>query len=423
MAKDEWTEDPRRLLMAGPDFDLSSFDRSATPGWSRGKRAAKKAMRSRGKLLSELQERLYAQGRSGGNKRVLVVVQGIDTAGKGGIARHVMAMVDPQGVSLASFGPPTPEEARHHYLWRIRRALPKPGRIGLFDRSHYEDVLVVRVEDLVEEEVWRKRYAEINHFEKGLVDQDTVVIKLALMVSHEEQGMRLMERLDRPDKRWKFSSSDIPTRLKWDAYQEAYADVFRLTSTAHAPWYVLPADNKWYSRLAATEIITRELVEMRVQWPKPRWRPDVQRRRLAETMSPESLARSVAETEEVVLEAIEDSSEVGREAFTLLTEGLDAERRSAVHDALRVKRESFMADLERTIANKRELLAAVDPTLLPPEEHDAPSPDAGNQRAEEQPTEDRPRPDKERKARKPAKDKKAGKGKGKRARKGKKSKN
>lgn len=368
MPTELWSEDPRSALLVGPDFALPSFDRAATPGWAHGKRAAKQAMRTRGELLSELQERLYAHGRSDGTRRVLVVVQGIDTAGKGGIARHVMGLVDPQGVAMTSFGPPTPEELRHHYLWRIRRALPRAGRIGLFDRSHYEDVLVVRVENLVDDEMWRKRYDEINRFEKSLVDDGVVVIKLALMVSYDEQGKRLMERIDRPDKRWKYNASDVEARLKWDAYQEAYDDVFRLTSTAHAPWYVLPADNKWYARLAATEILTRELVDMDLRWPRPRWRPEVQRRRLAATMSPTSLAESVAATEAIVMDAIEKSSEVRQEAFELRTSRHDAESLARARDALVAKREALLADLERTMANKRELLAAVDPALFPPQE-------------------------------------------------------
>src|SRR5690606_38912876 len=144
-----------------------------------------------------------------------VVVQGLDTAGKGGIARHVMGYVDPQGVQLRAFGAPTKEELSHHYLWRIRQALPDPGRIGVFDRSHYEDVLVARVDELVERSVWEGRYDEINQFEQEIVDSGTVVLKFALMVSHEVQGLRLMERIDRPDKRWKYAQSDLHTRSQW----------------------------------------------------------------------------------------------------------------------------------------------------------------------------------------------------------------
>ena len=264
---DLWLQDPRDALRVGEGFDLSAFDRAGTPGFTGDKAAAATLMAERGALLSELQERLYANGRSGGTRNVLVIVQGLDTAGKGGIARHVMGMVDPQGVALRSFGVPTAEERSHHYLWRIKKALPRPGLIGVFDRSHYEDVLVVRVDELVPEDVWRARYDEINAWEKKLVEGGTTIIKVALMVSYAEQGERLMERLERPDKHWKFNPGDLDTRSKWPAFQEAYSDVFRLTSTDHAPWYVVPADKKWYSRLAITEILTRTLEDLDPQWP------------------------------------------------------------------------------------------------------------------------------------------------------------
>ncbi len=224
---------------------------------------------------------------------MLCVVQGLDTAGKGGVTRHVMSMVDPQGVALHSFGPPTEEELKHHFLWRIRRGLPRPGLIGVFDRSHYEDVLVVRVDDLAPRDVWEQRYDEINKFEKDLVDSGTVVLKFALLVSRDEQGARLMERLDRPDKRWKFSRNDIRTRGKWDAYQEAYQAVFERTSTQWAPWYVIPADRKWYSRLAITEILAQTMIDMDLGWPQPDWDPFDMREQLAAEMSSGSL-RSVA---------------------------------------------------------------------------------------------------------------------------------
>ena len=279
-----WATDPRDALRVTPGFDLASFDRDGAPGFKGDRDNAEELMPARGELMAELQERLYANGRSGGAERVLVVVQGLDTAGKGGIARHVMGMVDPQGVALRSFGVPTEEERAHHYLWRIERALPPPGKIGLFDRSHYEDVLVVRVDNLVEPDVWGARYEEINAWERALVDDGVRILKFALMVSYEEQGARLMERLDRPDKHWKYSPGDLKTRAKWDAYQEAYADVFRLTSTEYAPWYVLPADRKWYPRLAVTEILTRTLEEMNLDWPKATFDVEEQRAALAATM-------------------------------------------------------------------------------------------------------------------------------------------
>ena len=266
-AKDLWTTDPRDALRVGPDFDLASFDRNGQPGWDGDKEDGEAYLPERGEEMSDLQERLFAEGREGGTRSVLLVLQGLGTAGKGGFVRHVMGMVDPQGVALASFGVPTEEERAHHYLWRIEKKLPPAGRIGVFDRSHYEDVLVVRVDELVPEDVWRARYDEINAWEKKLVEGGTTIIKVALMVSYAEQGERLMERLERPDKHWKFNPGDLDTRSKWPAFQEAYSDVFRLTSTDHAPWYVVPADKKWYSRLAITEILTRTLEDLDPQWP------------------------------------------------------------------------------------------------------------------------------------------------------------
>ncbi|AQP45596.1 hypothetical protein RPIT_12910 [Tessaracoccus flavus] len=362
---DFWTQDPRDALRVGPDFDLASFDRRGTPGWSGDKAAAKEAMAGRADLLNELQERLYAHGRAGGDKRILIVVQGLDTAGKGGIARHVMGLVDPQGVEMHSFGVPTEEEREHHYLWRIEKALPSVGKIGLFDRSHYEDVLVVRVDELVERDVWEKRYDEINEWEKNLVDEGYTILKFAMMVSKDEQSLRLMERIDRPDKRWKYSTGDLDTRSKWDAFQAAYADVFRLTSTDHAPWYVLPSDRKWYSRLAVTEILTRTLVDFDLHWPKPRWQPETQRRRLARAMSPEALAESLADTEAIVTEANDTSLAVRRAAALLRHEEQDQSVIDAALAEIEAKRQELAADLAATLEHKRGLLTEVAPELVP----------------------------------------------------------
>ncbi|MFT3888078.1 MAG: polyphosphate kinase 2 family protein [Arachnia sp.] len=352
-----WSTDPRDALRVTPDFDLSTFDRAGAPGFDGDRDDADELMAARGRLMAELQERLYANGRAGGTERVLVVVQGLDTAGKGGIARHVMGMVDPQGVALRSFGVPTEEERAHHYLWRIERALPKPGQIGLFDRSHYEDVLVVRVDELVPPDVWGARYEEINAWEKALVDDGVRILKFAMMVSHDEQGMRLMERLDRPDKRWKFSTNDLKTRAKWDAYQEAYADVFRLTSTEHAPWYVLPADRKWFPRLAITEILTRTLVDMDLRWPLPAYDPAEQRAALAATMTRASLEASLAETSDAVAEALAENVEVKEEVAALLTAHGDKDERKAAKAAAKERKREWEADLAATLAQKRALLS------------------------------------------------------------------
>jgi PPK2 family polyphosphate:nucleotide phosphotransferase len=266
MAK-SWSTPPSEALRVGPGFDLASADLSATPGWEHGETSADKRLVVDGRHLSELQERLYAQGRSGGTRSVLLVLQGMDTAGKGGIVRHVLGLVDPQGVQLKSFGPPTEQERAQHYLQRIRAALPAPGRIGVFDRSHYEDVLVVRVNELVPPEVWEPRYDEINAFERELVDAGTVIIKVALLVSLPEQKARLRERLERPDKYWKFNPGDIDERAKWPAYQEAYQAVLDRTSTDHAPWHAVPADDKWFARLAVARLLRDALEDLDLDWP------------------------------------------------------------------------------------------------------------------------------------------------------------
>ena len=266
--EDGWDVPAHEALRVKPGFDLATFDRSSTPGWVGDKDAGKDGMVERGETMSELQERLFAHGRAGGDRSILLVLQGMDTAGKGGIVRHVLGMVDPQGVALRSFGVPTEEEAAEHYLWRIRKALPRPGQIGVFDRSHYEDVLDVRVEGLAPLEEVDKRYEEINTFERELVESGTTVIKVAMMVSLDEQKERLRERLERPDKHWKYNPSDIDARERWPLYQAAYQRVLDLTSTDVAPWYVVPADRKWYARLAVSELLTRALKDLDLTWPE-----------------------------------------------------------------------------------------------------------------------------------------------------------
>ncbi|WP_456846521.1 PPK2 family polyphosphate kinase [Cellulomonas sp. P5_C6] len=266
MAK-SWSTPPGEALRVGPGFDLVDADLSATPGWEHGEAAAEKRLRKDGERLGEAQERLFADGRSGGSRAVLLVLQGMDTAGKGGIVRHVLGLVDPQGVQLKSFGPPTAEERAQHYLQRIREALPVAGRIGVFDRSHYEDVLVVRVNELVPPEVWEPRYDEINAFEREVVDSGTVIVKVALLVSQAEQKARLRERLERPDKYWKFNPGDVDERAKWARYLQAYQAVLDRTSTDVAPWYAVPADNKWYARLAVGRLLRDAVEGLDLGWP------------------------------------------------------------------------------------------------------------------------------------------------------------
>ncbi|GMA30538.1 PPK2 family polyphosphate kinase [Litorihabitans aurantiacus] len=255
------------LLHAAPGASLADVDTRATPGWQGGRKAARKRTAELGEHLSELQERLFAQGRAGGHRSVLLVLHGMDTSGKGGIVRHVLGMVDPQGVSVRSFGVPTAKELSHHFLWRVRRALPPAGRIGVFDRSHYEDVLVARVDSLVPAETIERRYTDIVRFEEKLAAAGTTVVKVALVISPQEQHERLGKRLARPDKHWKFAVSDLETRARWPQYTAAYDVAIERTSTASAPWFVVPADRKWYARLAVTQLLVEALSGLPLEWP------------------------------------------------------------------------------------------------------------------------------------------------------------
>ena len=276
-----WTKPVTEALRAGPDTRVADIDTDATPGFEGDKELGTRLLEERGTYLSQLQEKLFANGRSGDRRSVLLILQGMDTAGKGGMVRHVIGHVDPQGVDHASFGVPTPEELRHHYLWRINKALPRAGQIGVFDRSHYEDVLVVRVHDLVPERVWSARYDEINQFEREIVENGTTIVKVAMFISLDEQKKRLAERLERPDKYWKYNPSDVSERALWPAYQEAYQAMLDKTNTEHAPWYVIPANRKWYSRVAVGELMIDALERFRLDWPAAMFDVEVEKKRLA----------------------------------------------------------------------------------------------------------------------------------------------
>ncbi|WP_378734347.1 polyphosphate kinase 2 family protein [Nocardia brasiliensis] len=282
MAKIQWSIAATEALKAD-GLRIAELDTAGTPGFPGGKKAGQALLAERAEVLSSLQERLYANGRSGDSRNVLLVLQGMDTSGKGGIVRHVIGSVDPQGVDHAAFGVPTAQEKRHHYLWRIRKALPRGGQLGVFDRSHYEDVLVVRVHNLVPEAEWEPRYDEINAFERELVDAGTTLVKVAMFVSLGEQKKRLRERLERPDKYWKFNPSDIDERAYWPAYQEAYQAMLDRTSTDYARWHVIPADHKWYARLAVTELLIEALIQLKLDWPPAKFDVEEQKRRLAES--------------------------------------------------------------------------------------------------------------------------------------------
>lgn len=265
---------------------MSKLDPRATPGYpGKGKQDADAHTAALGGELSDLQEKLYANGRTDPEvaPRVLVVLQGMDTSGKGGVIRHAIGMVDPQGVDLTSFKAPSVEERKHHYLWRIRRALPRPGQIGIFDRSHYEDVLVVRVNKLVPKDVWSARFDEINGFEAKLVAQGYKLVKCMLNVSFEEQKARLAERLADPSKHWKYNPGDVDEREKWPAYMRAYEEALERCNTEAAPWYIIPADRKWYRNWAVAELLRETMAGMGLDWPTAEFDVAVEQGRVAES--------------------------------------------------------------------------------------------------------------------------------------------
>jgi PPK2 family polyphosphate:nucleotide phosphotransferase len=261
--------------------DLAKVDPRARPVGPRDKAAAAEEMVELGSRLDGLQEALYAEATGGSPRAVLLVLQGMDTSGKGGVIRHVGGLVNPQGLQIATFKKPTDEELAHHFLWRVRRQVPVAGRIGIFDRSHYEDVLIARVDELVPEDVWRRRYTEIVQFEAELDAQGVRIVKCMLHISAKEQAERLIARLDDPAKRWKYNPGDLDARAKWPAYQEAYAEALRRTDTDAAPWYVIPSDRKWYRNWAIAALLAETLADMDPRFPKPAYDVDAERARLA----------------------------------------------------------------------------------------------------------------------------------------------
>jgi len=256
----------RELLRARPDADdpLARHKPDSHPG-VRDRRKAAASVATDAERLADLQERLWAEHA----RTILLVLQGIDTSGKDGTIEHVIGEVNPLGCRITSFKKPTPEEARHHFLWRIKRALPEPGQIGVFGRSHYEDVIVPGVHGGLTEAEIDQRYAEIARFEAGLVGGSTTVVKCFLHISNEEQRQRLLARLDDPDKQWKFEEGDIDERALWPQYQDAFREVLRRSSAEAAPWYVVPADRKWYRNWAVGRILLETLVEMAPEYPRP----------------------------------------------------------------------------------------------------------------------------------------------------------
>jgi PPK2 family polyphosphate:nucleotide phosphotransferase len=270
------------LRAPGAPVLLSRLDPRATPLAPRSKERTRDVMVADGEKLAELQERLYAEGVTGGRRRVLLVLQGMDTSGKGGVVRHVVSAVQPQGVQYTAFKRPTPEELRHGFLWRIRRALPDPGMLGVFDRSHYEDVLAGSVRRLAPPQEVERRYREIVRFERQLAEDGVSIVKVFLHLSPWEQKERLLARLDDSAKRWKFDPADLDDRALWPAYQAAYETVLSRTDTDAAPWYVVPADRKWYRNWAVGRLLLETLAELDPRLPGPSYDVAEQRDRLIE---------------------------------------------------------------------------------------------------------------------------------------------
>ncbi len=255
----------RYRVAMGTRIDLGKWDPSDTSAYSGEKAEGKDRLDELNEELEALQELLYAEHRH----KVLVVLQGMDTSGKDGTIRHVFEGVNPQGVRVASFKVPTPLELDHDYLWRVHQKTPGSGEIVIFNRSHYEDVLVVRVHSLVPAAVWSRRYEHINAFERLLADEGTTILKFFLHIDLEEQKERLQARLDEPQKRWKFSMGDLKERKRWEEYQQAYEDVLSKTSTDWAPWYIVPANRKWYRNLVVATVLVEALHGLEMQYPQP----------------------------------------------------------------------------------------------------------------------------------------------------------
>ncbi len=263
-------------LMAATDgsFQIKSHSPKSTCGF-RDKESAKESLEKSVEIMAEMQELLYAHDRYS----LLLIFQAMDAAGKDSTIKHVMSGINPQGCQVTSFKQPSAQELDHDYLWRVQQYLPERGRIGIFNRSYYEEVLVVKVhenilahqklpEELKTKDIWKNRYRQIRDFERYLHENGTVILKFFLNVSKNEQKKRFLERIEKPEKNWKFSASDIGERQHWDAYQNAYEESIAETSRPHAPWFVIPADHKWFTRLAVAQIVTNTLSNLKMSYPK-----------------------------------------------------------------------------------------------------------------------------------------------------------
>jgi PPK2 family polyphosphate:nucleotide phosphotransferase len=263
----------------GP-VDLTAYDTDAKPGFDGEKEDGKQALEGLAPRLAELQGMLFADGYTGGGRSLLLVIQGMDTSGKGGVLKHCVGIFDPGGIRIKSFKAPTKEELAHDFLWRVEKETPGHGYIGIFDRSHYEDVLVAKVLSLADSAQIEQRYDAINAFEKRLVANGTTVVKCMLHISKEVQQQRLLDRLEDPTKQWKYKPDDVDNRALWDAYRAAYEIALSRCSTDAAPWHVVPSDRKWYRTWAISTLLTEALEAMDLNWPAPSYDVDAERKRV-----------------------------------------------------------------------------------------------------------------------------------------------
>lgn len=284
VSTDFWNAPLGPLLRVDAETRLAEVDPAGTPGTTAKKAEAVQELSRAGDELNALQERMYAASQLGSPDRVLLVLQAMDAAGKGGIVNHVIGRIEPYGVQIAAFKKPTPEERAHDFLWRIEPRVPGPGVIGVFDRSHYEDVLIQRVREMAPAQEIERRYGAIVDFERRLAVQGTRVMKVMLHVSPEAQAKRLLERLDTPEKRWKYERGDVTERVLWPAYMSAFETVFARTSTDGAPWHVVPGDNKWYARVAVQRLLIEALEAIGPEWPEPDFDVAAERARVEATL-------------------------------------------------------------------------------------------------------------------------------------------
>jgi PPK2 family polyphosphate:nucleotide phosphotransferase len=272
------------LLRVRPGaVDLAAYDADGQPGFEGGKKDGKKAVEALAPRLAEMQEKLFADGYTDGSRSLLLVIQGMDTSGKGGVLKHCVGLFDPGGVRIKSFKKPTKEELSHDFLWRIEKETPAHGYVGIFDRSHYEDVLVVKVHELADAAEVDRRYDAINAFEQRLVDQGTTVVKCMLHISNDEQRDRLLARLEDPTKQWKYKPDDVNERMRWEDYQRAYEVALERCSTDAAPWHVVPGNKKWYRTWAISTLLTEALEAMQLDWPAPSYDVEGEKKRVAAT--------------------------------------------------------------------------------------------------------------------------------------------